>query len=83
MYYYLHQDCPLVARLKSKFSPELDTVFFVNSGSEANDLAVRLARVYTKKYVAAALHAICIMSNHAQGFCLYIITSHAKPHAIT
>eukprot|EP00667_Euglena_gracilis_P005078 EG_transcript_5109 len=56
---YLHPTITqYAARLKSKFSPELDTVFFVNSGSEANDLAVRLARVYTKKHsVIAIQHA--------------------------
>eukprot|EP01012_Entosiphon_sulcatum_P012167 TRINITY_DN175_c0_g2_i1.p2 TRINITY_DN175_c0_g2~~TRINITY_DN175_c0_g2_i1.p2 ORF type:complete len:530 (-),score=95.48 TRINITY_DN175_c0_g2_i1:2311-3900(-) len=46
---YLHPTIVTYAeKLKSKLPPELDTVFFVNSGSEANDLAVRLARVYTK-----------------------------------
>lgn len=32
-----------------KTLPEFDTVLFCNSGSEANDLALRLARDYTKK----------------------------------
>jgi 4-aminobutyrate aminotransferase-like enzyme len=34
-------------RLLNTFPEELDTVFFVNSGSEANDLALRLARAFT------------------------------------
>ena len=34
-------------KLLALFPPELDTVFFVNSGSEANDLALALARAYT------------------------------------
>jgi len=42
---------PPLARLKAHFPPELDTVFLVNSGSEANDLAIRLARVYTNRSV--------------------------------
>ncbi|KJH43407.1 aminotransferase, class III [Dictyocaulus viviparus] len=38
--------------------PGLDTVLFCNSGSEANDLALRLARDYTK-------HTDAIVLNHA------------------
>ena len=37
----------LAERLTSTMPDGLDTVFFVNSGSEANDLAARLARAYT------------------------------------
>jgi 4-aminobutyrate aminotransferase-like enzyme/Ser/Thr protein kinase RdoA (MazF antagonist) len=36
-------------RLLSHFPPHLDTVFFVCTGSEANDLALRLARAYTRQ----------------------------------
>ena len=44
---YLHQNVSLLAKKLSDLLPEsLDVVFFVNSGSEANDLALRLARVY-------------------------------------
>ena len=35
------------AQLTAKLPPELDTVFFVNSGSEAGDLAQRIARTVT------------------------------------
>ena len=35
------------ARLTATLPAALDTCFFVNSGSEANDLALRLARAYT------------------------------------
>lgn len=35
------------ARLAALFPPELDTVMLVNSGSEAVDLALRLAKVHT------------------------------------
>ncbi|MHA1949627.1 MAG: aminotransferase class III-fold pyridoxal phosphate-dependent enzyme [Candidatus Thorarchaeota archaeon] len=36
-------------RLTSKLPPELSVCFFVNSGSEANELALRLARTHTKQ----------------------------------
>ncbi len=34
-------------RLLSRFPPELNVCYFVNSGSEANELALRLARTHT------------------------------------
>lgn len=36
-----------VQKLLKTFPPELDTVYFVNSGSEANDLALRIARAHS------------------------------------
>jgi alanine-glyoxylate transaminase / (R)-3-amino-2-methylpropionate-pyruvate transaminase len=45
---YLHPNIGLMARkLASKMPPGLDVTYFVNSGSEANDLAVTMARLYT------------------------------------
>jgi alanine-glyoxylate transaminase / (R)-3-amino-2-methylpropionate-pyruvate transaminase len=45
---YLHPNLPLLARrLAAKMPPGLDVTYFVNSGSEANDLAVLMARLYT------------------------------------
>ncbi len=45
---YLHQAVLEYAeRLTSTMPDELDTCFFVNSGSEANELALRIARVAT------------------------------------
>jgi 4-aminobutyrate aminotransferase-like enzyme len=45
---YLHESVVLLAeRLAASMPPGLDTVMFVNSGSEANDLAWRLATVFT------------------------------------
>ena len=35
-------------KLLSKFPKKLDTIFFVCTGSEANDLAYRIAKTYTK-----------------------------------
>lgn len=36
-----------LAKLLETFPPELNTVYLVNSGSEANDLALRIARAHT------------------------------------
>ena len=45
---YLHETVvELGERIVATLPPELDTVMFVNSGSEANDLAWRLARAAT------------------------------------
>jgi 4-aminobutyrate aminotransferase-like enzyme len=45
---YLHESAiALAERLTETTGPGLDTVLFVNSGSEANDLAWRLATAYT------------------------------------
>ncbi len=45
---YLHRNIVALAeRLISRFPPPLEVAFFVNSGSEANDLALRLARART------------------------------------
>jgi alanine-glyoxylate transaminase/(R)-3-amino-2-methylpropionate-pyruvate transaminase len=45
---YLHPNFPLFAKkLASKMPKGLDVTYFVNDGSEANDLAVTMARLYT------------------------------------
>ncbi|MBA3259351.1 MAG: aspartate aminotransferase family protein [Gemmatimonadales bacterium] len=45
---YLHPNLPRLAeKLASKLPPGLDVTYFVNSGSEANELAVTMARLYT------------------------------------
>ena len=47
---YLHRNIvELAGRLTSLFAPPLEVAFFVNSGSEANDLALRLARARTRR----------------------------------
>ncbi len=47
---YLHQNLALLAKKLTSTLPEsLSVCFFVNSGSEANDLAVRIARFYTNR----------------------------------
>jgi 4-aminobutyrate aminotransferase-like enzyme/Ser/Thr protein kinase RdoA (MazF antagonist) len=46
---YLHESViELAERLGSTMPPGLDTVMFLNSGSEANDVAWRLATAYTE-----------------------------------
>ncbi|KAK6633959.1 hypothetical protein RUM44_004566 [Polyplax serrata] len=48
---YLHDNLVLCAqKLVSLFPDPLSVCFFVNSGSEANDLAIRLARTHTKQH---------------------------------
>lgn len=45
---YLYDLLPIYAeKLLSKFPPSLNKVFFVNSGSAASDLAIRMALTYT------------------------------------
>jgi len=45
---YLHPNLSLLAqKLASKMPAGLDVTYFVNSGSEANDLAVTMARLFT------------------------------------
>ncbi|MEL7021582.1 MAG: aminotransferase class III-fold pyridoxal phosphate-dependent enzyme, partial [Bacteroidota bacterium] len=47
---YLHSNITQYATtLLHTFPDELDVVFFVNSGSEANELALRLAQTYTQQ----------------------------------
>lgn len=53
---YLHPKIHEYAeKLVSKFPGDLKVVYFVNSGSEANDLAVLMARMYTGRYDVISL----------------------------
>ena len=56
---FLHDNLVLYAeRLVATFPEELSVVFFVNSGSEANDLALRMTRIHTgSREVVALDHA--------------------------
>ena len=55
---YLHRNLvELAERLTSLFPPPLEVAFFVNSGSEANDLALRLARARTRRKDTLVLDA--------------------------
>ncbi len=45
---YLHPGMPeLAKKLASKMPADLEVTYFVNSGSEANDLAIQMARLHT------------------------------------
>jgi alanine-glyoxylate transaminase/(R)-3-amino-2-methylpropionate-pyruvate transaminase len=53
---YLHPNLPLLAKkLASKMPAGLDVTYFVNSGSEANDLAITMARLHTGNTDVVAL----------------------------
>ncbi|RME04958.1 MAG: aspartate aminotransferase family protein, partial [Planctomycetota bacterium] len=53
---YLHPNMGLLAKKLAQTTPEgLDVVYFVNSGSEANDLAILMARLYTGNYDILAM----------------------------
>ena len=53
---YLHPNIAKFAEKLASTLPEgLDVVYFTNSGSEANDLAILMARAYTKNYSVIAL----------------------------
>jgi alanine-glyoxylate transaminase/(R)-3-amino-2-methylpropionate-pyruvate transaminase len=53
---YLHPNIALYAQeLAAKMPGDLKVVYFVNSGSEANDLALMMARAYTGNYDVIAL----------------------------
>lgn len=53
---YLHQNIVEYGRALTSTLPDpLSVIFFVNSGSEANDLAIRIAHAYTKRKGMIAL----------------------------
>ena len=53
---YLHPNIALFAeKLAGTLPGDLDVVYFTNSGSEANDLAILMARAHTKNFEVLAL----------------------------
>jgi alanine-glyoxylate transaminase/(R)-3-amino-2-methylpropionate-pyruvate transaminase len=53
---YLHPNLPRLAeKLASRMPAGLDVTYFVNSGSEANDLAITMARLFTGHHDVIAL----------------------------
>ncbi|MEY2546450.1 MAG: hypothetical protein QOG48_1567 [Verrucomicrobiota bacterium] len=70
---YLHPNIAEYARdLVSKMPGELKICYFVNSGSEANDLALLMARAYTGNYDVIALRN----AYHGGGTSTMGLTSH-------
>ncbi len=53
--YLYHSFTDYASRLLQYFPAKLSKVFFVNSGSEATDLAIRIARSYTQRNAVAVL----------------------------
>lgn len=55
---YLHDNIVQYAEeLLATFPPELSVCYFVNSGSEANELAMRMAKIYSEQQDMIALEA--------------------------
>ncbi|MEZ5038561.1 MAG: aminotransferase class III-fold pyridoxal phosphate-dependent enzyme [Saprospiraceae bacterium] len=55
---YLHENIiHFAAELLATFPPELSVCYFVNSGSEANELAIRMAKTYSGQSDMIALEA--------------------------
>lgn len=57
----------------------LDKVFFCNSGAEANEGAIKLARKYAKKYMGPDKYEIITMEKSFHGRTLAAITATAQP----
>ncbi|ADG81237.1 acetylornithine transaminase [Thermincola potens] len=57
----------------------LDKVFFCNSGAEANEGAIKLARKYAKKYLGPDKYEIITMEKSFHGRTLAAITATAQP----
>ena len=78
---YLHPNIALYAEmLASKFPGDLSVCYFVNSGSEATDLAILLARLYTGNYDVIALRNGYHGGNHtAMGLNSFRTWKHVDP----
>lgn len=87
---YLNPQIALYAKeLAAKMPDELKVCYFVNSGSEANDLAILMARAYTQNYDVIALRnayhggspsAMALTSHHTWKF--NVPHSHGVHHAM-
>lgn len=77
---YLHPEVALFAQeLTARLPPGLDVAYFTNSGTEANDLAILMARAFTRNFDLLALrHAY-----HGGGGAPYGATAHSTwRHAV-
>jgi len=75
----IHEYCE---KLAQKFPKDLNTVFLVNSGSEANDLAILMSRAFTKRSEVLSLRN-CYhgMSGLVMGMTASPVYKHAMPQA--
>lgn len=79
---YLHPNIAKFAQKLAGTLPDgLDCVYFTNSGSEANDLAILMARAYTKNYDVIALrNGYHGGSQGAMGLTAHSSWKYAVPH---
>lgn len=79
---YLHPNIALFAeKLVSTLPVGLDVAYFTNSGSEANDLAILMARTYTKNFDVIALrNAYHGGSQGAMGLTAHSTWKYSVPH---
>ena len=79
---YLHPNIAKFAEKLARTLPEgLDCVYFTNSGSEANDLAILMARAYTKNFDVIALrNGYHGGSQGAMGLTAHSSWKYAVPH---
>ncbi len=78
---YLHPNLPLFAKkLASKMPPGLDVTYFVSSGSEANELAINMARVFTGNTdIIAVRNSYHGMSSTSMGLTSHHTWKHVIP----
>jgi alanine-glyoxylate transaminase / (R)-3-amino-2-methylpropionate-pyruvate transaminase len=81
---YLHPNLPRLAeKLAARMPPGLDVTYFVNSGSEANDLAITMARLFTGNYdVIAVRNAYHGGSPSATGLTSHSTWKHPVPQGL-
>ena len=79
---YLHPNVALYAKKLAGTLPDgLDVVYFTNSGSEANDLAILMSRAYTKNFdVIAVRNGYHGGSQGSMGLTGYSTWKYSVPH---
>ncbi len=75
--YYIEPQAKLAKLLIDNCT--MEQCFFCNSGAEANEAAIKLARKYTKEHVDENRHAIITMEDSFHGRTLATITATAQP----
>src|ERR1035441_3522612 len=81
---YLHPNVAQYAeKLASKMPGDLKACYFVNSGSEANDLALLMARAYTQNYDIIALRHGCHGAQHVEIQCAAQLRRASCAHAVS